>query len=110
MTEEEAKTKWCPFSRVIAQDRGRLVQGSAAPNRINWIGEESEAPVGSLCIASACMAWRWHEAARTEAYKAATVAHMKATGDTLSKALQETLKRRDEFTYTEGYCGLAGQP
>lgn len=43
MTESDAKTKWCPFTRVGEQASG------AAENR----------PDGSYqCIASACMAWR----------------------------------------------------
>jgi len=38
MTEDEAKTKWCPFVRAA---------GPADPAS------------GYLCIGSACMAWRW---------------------------------------------------
>lgn len=49
MTEEEAKTKWCPFAR---QDtRGGVT---------SYGGEGSSTyPVKCMCIASACMAWRW---------------------------------------------------
>lgn len=44
MTEDQAKTKWCPFTRVGEQASG------AAENR----------PDGSYsCIGSACMAFRW---------------------------------------------------
>ena len=38
MTEEEAKTKWCP---------------QAGPSRFERRDER--------CIASSCMAWRWNE-------------------------------------------------
>jgi len=47
MTEEEAKTKWCPQARVAA------VEGDG-PNR-----RYDGAPIrGSLCLASGCMMWR----------------------------------------------------
>lgn len=49
MTEEEAKTKWCPMSRSIHV--GRLMGGSyASPTNKN--AEHSR------CIASDCMMWR----------------------------------------------------
>lgn len=48
MTEEEAKTKWCPFGRV----EGPFVYGNPTVNR----GEAEKS--WTFCIASACMAWR----------------------------------------------------
>jgi hypothetical protein len=57
MTEEEAKTKWCPFARVqIDED-----DGSGAPNR--FVEDKDGKPDSDMrhnsCIGSACMAWRW---------------------------------------------------
>lgn len=53
MTEDEAKTKWCPFARqsVTIDNRGSPLNGFSA-NRFN----DDKA---SMCIASACMAWSW---------------------------------------------------
>ncbi len=63
MTEDEAKTKWCPFVRAIG-----AVSDDAAANR--WpadpdgesddsFGLDSSGQPHALCIASQCMAWRW---------------------------------------------------
>lgn len=46
MTEEEAKTKWCPFARVGSEG-----------NRAFDVGNTIQADCH--CIGSACMAWRW---------------------------------------------------
>ena len=48
MTEDEAKTKWCPFVR-------QSTTVSATYNRTDSGG----APKSCLCIAGDCMAWRW---------------------------------------------------
>jgi hypothetical protein len=53
MTEDEAKTKWCPFYRLIPEtefDEG-------LDNRL--IGLKEENLLSSRCLASECMAWRW---------------------------------------------------
>lgn len=54
MTEEQAKTRWCPFVRFVfgATDY-------PAGNRFDGDSETAaDARSQSLCIASACMAWR----------------------------------------------------
>lgn len=58
MTEEEAKTKWCPFARVAGQYDA---EGAVAYNRI--IGMENNRVETRLtrCLASQCMAWQWRE-------------------------------------------------
>lgn len=44
MTEDEAKTKWCPHVRVGDKAVNRYFDGF---------------PSHSYCIGSECMAWRW---------------------------------------------------
>lgn len=46
LTEEQTKTKWCPFAR-----------GSKGANRAD--AGDTTLLYGN-CIASVCMAWRWH--------------------------------------------------
>jgi hypothetical protein len=54
MTEDEAKTKWCPHVRHTALP---MSNGDAAvyDNRSCEVAFH----VAGCCIASACMAWRW---------------------------------------------------
>jgi len=54
MTEEEAKTKWCPFTRQPWSDN--LPDQSAGLTAINRLGGKP-AP-GSLCLGRACMLWK----------------------------------------------------
>lgn len=60
MTEDEAKTKWCPMVRVC--------EGDSTENRNCKGGIVSKSPGEGVqwncCIASACMMWR--EADRVE--------------------------------------------
>jgi hypothetical protein len=55
MTEDEAKTKWCPFVRFQTFD-------SPPANRWKQQLPEDEPyalnPIPCRCIGSACMAWR----------------------------------------------------
>lgn len=88
MTEDEAKTKWCPFGRALWTGSG---PGELASfNR--WDSSDTASPPPTPCLGSACMAWRkkprtwfshgddWRE-------------------DTLSDKYVE-----------DGYCGLAAPP
>jgi len=80
VTEEEAKTKWCPFARqMITLDR----DPGGVPIAIGSANRYSGAEVAA-CMGSACMAWRWNT--RKEDFGAKTV-------------------RMDS-----GFCGLAGKP
>ena len=78
MTEDEAKTKWCPF-----------VRGDNSDNAINrWC--DGKVPDGqyamAYCIGSQCMAWRWR-------MSPADAAQVNARGNAGAEA--------------GGYCGLA---
>lgn len=80
MTEDEAKTKWCPFVRLVAadQEQEKLVYSG---NRLLDPDSGKIHTKGALCIASACMAWRW-----------------------------DIDKNRAGPDVDHGYCGLAGVP
>lgn len=88
MTEDEAKTKWCPHVRVGGPMQSEA-EGTAA-NR--WPADDpvrSDSPY--RCIASACMAWRAEEAEQ------AFLQHTDREGGV-------------HVTIKHGYCGLAGAP
>jgi hypothetical protein len=53
-TEDEAKKKWCPDSRVASKN-GPSYGGNHAYNRT---AHPDDNPSGQ-CIASECMKWRW---------------------------------------------------
>lgn len=50
MTEDEAKTKWCPLANAHGDSMLRGTEPSGKLVR-DW--------QHTLCIGSACMAWRW---------------------------------------------------
>ena len=58
MTEEEAKLKWCPMSRVAIPQRDvrNNTVGHTVANRL----DDHKFPFHSACIGSNCMMWRWH--------------------------------------------------
>lgn len=61
MTEDEAKTKWCPFARVAWME-GQFPDGYAIPVNRQATGERTKEhehlPPEPKCIGSSCMAWR----------------------------------------------------
>lgn len=56
VTEDEAKTKWCPQARVQIFNEPAP---QSAPNRAWSEKEGSFVPHAAGCIASRCMFWRW---------------------------------------------------
>lgn len=119
MTEEEAKTKWCPMLQVSAA-AGYI---GAVSNRSNTFDDHSDRH--GRCLGSACMAWRqnaagdWAEqfAVFLRAGRAidAIRLHRNETGSTLKDAkdfvdgvLAGT--QRMPASRPVGFCGLAGKP
>lgn len=51
MTEDEARQKWCPFTRVASAIGGSYNRDT-----------QGVPPIVDRCIASECMAWRSYEA------------------------------------------------
>lgn len=82
LTEEEAKTKWCPFVRatyhVPAQHPHPADHGYIGNRDVHDRGGVGGVP-NTNCVASRCMAWRFRSVLNAE----------------------ENVDRR-------GYCGLAG--
>lgn len=86
MTEDEAKTKWCPFVRMavgtVAEDgESNVPLVGATPNRfVDRNSGRWSYPKGAACIGSACMAWR------------------------------DAPLNRQPNVGRAGYCGLSGRP
>jgi len=82
MNENEARQKWCPFTRIDS------VAKSGAFNRYLNDSARYHLPPSSHCIASECMAWRWASEPRAKC----------------------TYGVADDGSEGIGYCGLAGKP
>lgn len=92
MTEDEAKTKWCPFVQFVPQ-------AATGTNRGVRIERGAEGAPAFKCIGSACMAWRtshqWFDDAQQNPGWVDYPPYAFKPGDG---------QERDD-----GYCGLAGQ-
>lgn len=100
MTEAEAKTKWCPFSRV-GQNMGDK------PIAVNRTFHESNSgshvvQMQTRCLASGCMAWGWLEPEyHHRRFIPDPSGELDENGDRKGTWEEHPEKRR-------GYCGLAG--
>lgn len=125
MTEEEAKRRWCPFSRVISGSKaGPIVasiqNGQAAFNRIETGPVQVVMPDGSACIGSCCMAWREEipdqELAETDnEFHGPMIRNIPPPGDGwINQESEKGVMRPDKTLWRRpkpsghGYCGLAG--
>lgn len=93
MTEDEAKTKWCPHSRRTFDITKPGIAGSMFPDG-SW---------RPTCIASACMMWRWGQE-RNPDWKPKH--HMFSTTPVHPDDDSQPYVKSE----TDGYCGLAGRP
>ena len=94
MTDDEAKTKWCPFTRVVSV-KGDFHRTDAY-NRLLF----DDDTVGTRCIGSDCMAWR--ESGKTFLW------HKKEKREILAgevTMIDETEIRHDD----KGHCGMVGK-
>lgn len=93
LTEEEAKTKWCPHIRISAAIcQGGDIVAAAARNRVGELPPTPEHPNDPSrfnCCASECSQWRWGPSQ----HYYVRVGNEKIPAE----------ERR-------GYCGLAGKP
>ena len=107
MTEDEAKTKWCPHKRVaiIKHDWSEITTGH---NQIELDGEPglTKDAVHYRCIASACMAWRWNEGIHF--WGNAAGGFCSTVGD--ENPPEGFVIRKGSKDSLDGYCGLAGRP
>ena len=100
MTEDEAKTKWCPHVRDATEDLGtynrwyKWVKEMAVGGMQNKITNVLDD--GCTCIGSECMAWRWD-------LKGAVMEPDHSRG-------QDDVLFRFENDGRHGFCGLAGRP
>lgn len=104
MTEDEAKTKWCPHAIASHTDpRGRA--GFERPE----LGLPADT-FTHACLGSDCMAWRWSEPKRTVAFLEAVQKHMQGqTKPNFNTATQAVYAETGgQFERVEGFCGLAG--
>lgn len=89
MTEEQAKTKWCPQARVTGMD---------GPSGNRHVLHADGLNGADRCIASACVVWRRH-----------TVMIDRATGEPAVPGVAAIGQLEERYS-ADGYCGLAGQP
>lgn len=102
MTEEEAKTKWCPFARVLDSGKDARI-GYVAANR--WQGPLYGTDA-ARCIGSSCMAWRTTPVHQENVYNSAEAPE--GEGWKLGSPIDSRWWWRTVGGPPDGYCGLAG--
>lgn len=97
MTEQEAKTKWCPMLQVSAATG---VLGTVS-NRSNAFDDNSDRH--GRCIGSACMAWR-------TTYSATLTDQSGNVRRVGAGAMYDMSRETLGSELVGGFCGLAGKP
>jgi hypothetical protein len=105
VTEEEAKTRWCPFVRLTADG-----QGEWHVNRDPSLPSSPGDTQAYRCIASACMAWRWLPAPEVQSKLVAIRDYREQHNTDLVTAKNAVEAAWTKPVATDGFCGLAGRP
>lgn len=117
MTEDDARTKWCPFARV--PDGGGVTGALTASNRhagqkAGGDGKPRILRGNAMCIGSECMAWRWIPPAESPLFAAAAEERARTHGYLhQGKAHVRDVAYRNppkgvDYDRHDGHCGLAG--
>jgi hypothetical protein len=56
MLPDEAKSKWCPFAKVVT-----VMNGNTLVTTDNRGNTDQSTPINVYCIADSCMCWRWYQ-------------------------------------------------
>jgi hypothetical protein len=123
MTEEQAKTKWCPYARTLAYDTfknpatNEWEPATASINReaghYDKRGMETVQVSGRhRCIASECMAWRAvDKTAEWDVESGSPGPGWVKVGEPKPHPMPlEPGEMGQEWRLVGGYCGLAGSP
>lgn len=112
LLESIARTKWCPFARLVAEDNPQGDMRLGTPAGFNRGTMTPGQEISARCIASACMAWRSQEI--TLLQQESPGPEYRDGGEKWqfkfkpSGLVEETLTH--VWSAPAGYCGLAGKP
>jgi hypothetical protein len=113
MTEDEARKKWCPMSRMMFAKsdndvRWRVNAQDHSFNRVHYRKDgELNHEFPTTCCASRCMMWR------TQHEKVTVDAGVEPEGDgwrQIAGVIDNLGKSQRVWARSMGYCGLAGKP
>lgn len=101
LTEQQAKTKWCPHARVIRWETTNEPDRST-DHLIGGVNRDAlgrtKNPGSCRCIAGECMAWRWESVESWNKRPAQPL------------PMDDALCEPDTVSWRHGYCGLSGRP
>jgi len=110
MTEEEAKTKWCPHMRIaplVKTDDGFGVQSDITAFNMSAPPKGGGVRIRAAnCIASECSQWRWDRNAKIARMRNGNGSEFLVHPNRASMVIG-TFVGMDP---AQGYCGLAGDP
>jgi hypothetical protein len=107
MTEQEAKTKWCPMVRYSAD---------AEPSANLWYFGKQGRDERVNCIASDCMMWRWEIMECLTCIGKGIIRHGEVSSQSCFQCGNGKWNIDNDFIVGTGtikfggYCGLGGKP